>query len=426
MKVVLISRSDLRGGAAVFTFRLMVALRNNGVDAKMLVVEKLSADRSVMSYANYFQDKLNFLLERFEIFIRNGFSRKTLFHVDTAHYGRDISEHHWIKDADYIILNWMNQGALSLRGVKRILELGKPTIWNLHDMWCLTGICHHAYDCNRYTQDCGHCPLLKSNKHNDLSHRVWLSKSQLYRYENLHFVAVSNWIKEKCRQSSLLSQHPVSVIPNSISLSAYQEPKHEGLNQILQDIEKIRQTQSQILAIAAARLDDPVKGLPLLIAALNIFKRKYQTNIHLLLIGSLRDESWLPKIPNDYTFTGPLKPNEVFAVLHHVDVVLSTSHYESFGGTLIEGMLAGCVPVSFDNGGQRDIISHQQTGYLAQYPSTDDFADGIKWALASKISKSVLENTVLSNFGADVVAKKYIKLFDRISHNATTQEGVSR
>lgn len=171
MKVVLISRSDLRGGAAVFTFRLMVALRNNGVDAKMLVVEKLSADRSVMSYANYFQDKLNFLLERFEIFIRNGFSRKTLFHVDTAHYGRDISEHHWIKDADYIILNWMNQGALSLRGVKRILELGKPTIWNLHDMWCLTGICHHAYDCNRYTQDCGHCPLLKSNKHNDLSHR---------------------------------------------------------------------------------------------------------------------------------------------------------------------------------------------------------------------------------------------------------------
>lgn len=37
MRVVIISRSDQTGGAAVVSHRLMLALRAEGVDARMLV-----------------------------------------------------------------------------------------------------------------------------------------------------------------------------------------------------------------------------------------------------------------------------------------------------------------------------------------------------------------------------------------------------
>lgn len=42
MKIVIVNKSDRTGGAAVVSFRLMEALRGIGVDARMLVVEKLT------------------------------------------------------------------------------------------------------------------------------------------------------------------------------------------------------------------------------------------------------------------------------------------------------------------------------------------------------------------------------------------------
>ncbi len=44
LKVTLVSHSDLLGGAAVVTYRLMEALRRHGVDAQMVVYTKLSDD----------------------------------------------------------------------------------------------------------------------------------------------------------------------------------------------------------------------------------------------------------------------------------------------------------------------------------------------------------------------------------------------
>ena len=61
-----------------------------------------------------------------------------------------------------------------IEGVEKIIALGKPVIWTMHDMWCMTGICHHAGDCRGYLKKCGNCPLLgKRGGDNDLSHKIW-------------------------------------------------------------------------------------------------------------------------------------------------------------------------------------------------------------------------------------------------------------
>ncbi len=412
MKIALINKSDSTGGAAIFTYRLMKAFRQSNVDAKLLVVEKLTTDEHVVSYAAPLKDKIAFLAERLQIFLSNRLSRKTLFKVDTGHFGRDISTHPLLREADVIILNWTNQGCLSNAAIRKICQLHKPVLWNMHDMWCATGICHHAYDCTHYHHHCGQCPNLHSASPTDLSHSVWKSKHQLYQqHPNLHFVSVSNWLAQKCELSSLLRSRTVSIIPNTCPISDYTH--HRRSNEELH-----LPTGKKILTLGAARLDDPIKGLPLLIQALKAFITHYPAEVihlHLLLYGDIKDNRLLRQLPIPHTYLGRIPQQQINNILTHTDLVLSTSHYESFGGTLVEALASGCIPVSFNNGGQTDIIDHKLTGYLANYPDTTDFAHGIHWALHANIPRVALHQSAHDKFSPQSVAAKYLSLIAEIN-----------
>ncbi len=94
-----------------------------------------------------------------------------------------LHKHPAVMEADVICLNWVNRGLLSLKEAERITALGKPVVWTMHDMWNMTGICHHAALCDRFSDECGCCPLLGHNgDENDLSRRVQLKKRASLRH----------------------------------------------------------------------------------------------------------------------------------------------------------------------------------------------------------------------------------------------------
>lgn len=410
MKIAIINKSDLNGGAAIVSYRLMNALRKEGIDAKMLVIDKTGNDDNVISYADCVKDKSVFLAERLQIFLQNGFSRENLFKVDTASWGRDISSHPIVKEADVIMLNWINQGALSLDSVEKLCATGKPIIWTMHDMWECTGICHHAYECNRYKTSCGKCMYLCSNNRDDLSHRTWKRKKAVFSAQNLYFVSVSNWLADKCKESSLCRDKDIQVIPNTTNIDEYSCTRQSNAYYNISPGKKI-------IAMGAARLDDPVKGFSILLSALKWLKShkpNIADNIHLLLFGNIRDASLLQELDISFTFLGRIGANKVKDVLAHADVILSTSLYESFGNTLIEGMAAGCIPVTFGNGGQCDIVEHLRTGYIAEYKSYEDFACGIEWAVNADINREFLHNEMEKRFSPTTIVNKYLELIKNI------------
>ncbi len=92
-KILIINKSDSTGGAAVVSRRLMEALRAEGADARMLVVEKLTDSPFVEVAAPPEKEMIPFLAERLKIFLANGLSRKTLFKIDTASDGLPLWEH---------------------------------------------------------------------------------------------------------------------------------------------------------------------------------------------------------------------------------------------------------------------------------------------------------------------------------------------
>ncbi|MBR6489821.1 MAG: glycosyltransferase [Muribaculaceae bacterium] len=408
MKVVLVNHSDMQGGAAIVSLRLVHALQDAGVDARMLVTDKQSDDALVGVMGGKCRNKWNFLAERLGVFTRNGFNRDTLFKIDTGSHGVNIASHPWVKDADVVCLNWINQGTMSLKSIKELAQSGKPIVWTMHDMWNCTGVCHHAYECERYKDHCHTCPLLKKQG-DDLSTTIQNKKRQLYSQADIRFVAVSNWLASKCRESSLMHNSYISVIANAFPVEKF---SFKRLPNADYGIER----DKKVVVMGAARLDDTVKGFDQLIAATRHIAEhnaELAQRLHLLLFGVIKDASLLEKLALPYTHLGVV--DDVARVYAHGDVVLSTSLYETLPGTLIEGQASGCLPVTFGKGGQSDIVEHLKTGYIAEYKDPASVAKGIEWALEANISREFLHSEVERKFSAAKIAQQYIELFDKVT-----------
>ena len=397
MKVLIVNTSEHTGGAAVAANRLMKALINNGVKAKMLVRDKETDSLTVIGMNHHIAAEWYFLYERLQIWICNLFHRKNLFKVSTASTGFDITRLPEFQEADIIHLHWINQGFLSLSSIENILKSRKPVVWTMHDMWEATAICHHAYECTNYQSECHHCPFLYSPGKHDLSNKVFHKKQRLTAYP-IHYVAVSNWLAERAKQSALIGKQPIHVIPNSISPSQF-----SMIN----------------VAFGAARIDDDIKGLSYLLDALRILisERGYKSNdIRLLLFGGIKDESKLNEIPVEYTYFGYVNDHSRMSQIYSAaNVVVSSSLYETFGQTLIEAQLCGCIPVAFNNSGQSDIIHHKEDGYLADYLSAGSLADGMEWAFNARIEPRDQKKGVVRRYAESVVAAQYIHLYQDIS-----------
>lgn len=418
MKIALICKSDSTGGAAVVTFRLMNALRANGMDARMIVTEKKSGSPHVIEAASQNKSLVPFLAERLRIFAGNGFNRKTLFRIDTASDGLPLHRIPFVREADVICLNWVNQGVVSLKGIRKLAALGKPLVWTMHDMWNMTGICHHAGYCQKFLGprgECGDCPLLehKASK-NDLSHKVWQHKRNLYDSVNINFVAVSTWLADTARKSSLMLDSDISVIPNAFDTTTISLPTKTAVSD---------NRDSARIIFGAARIDDPVKNHHTLVEATKILADKYPQEakrLELVTFGSLKDPDALKGVAIRHTHLGRISPEEIRDIYESGSVVVSTSEWETLPGTLIEGQAWGCVPVALDHGGQPDIIDHLSTGYLAPWSDNRKenalrIAEGILWGINNRNSViQIMQHSVIEKFAENTVAEKYIRLFRKL------------
>lgn len=415
-KIVLVNNSDILGGAAIVTFRLMQALRRAGLDARMVVYTKLSDEPKVTAISSRWMRGTAFMLERIGIFLADGLSRENLFKVSTGSFALNVHFHPWVREADIVCLGWFNQGLLGLKGIRKLHAMGKKIVWTLHDMWAMTGICHHALECDHYLNECGCCQFLNGGGNpKDLSHRIWLRKNRLYADVPIHYVTVSSWLEERARNSSLLRDKPIRTIHNPFPIDSYDiAPTHE----LTQTASK---EKTDIIAFGAARIDDPIKGLDEAIDALNYIFDNHPAaagRMFVFFFGNIRDPRRLDRLRISYRHTGFINDQRVIRnILASSKVILSTSLYETLGGTLVEGQAAGALPVCFADDGRRDVVTHKVNGYIARRGDTRDLAEGILWALRSDISRQSLHESVRERFSSDVIARKYIDLFEELCSN---------
>lgn len=405
MKVTLINHSDMLGGASTVTFGLMQALREAGVDARMLVVHKGTGSPYVHLAAPRWRARIPFLAEHLRIWTANRFSRRNLFQVSLATDGLPLSTHPLVEDADVVVLNWINQGMLSLAEIEKIARR-KPVVWTMHDMWNMTGICHHAYSCQNFLTHCRRGPLLgaAAGEH-DASARTFDAKMALYDRVPIHFVAVSHWLADVARRSALLRGRDISVINNPYAVDEL------GFKSTVNRGELGLPWNGRIILFCAARIDDPMKNLPEAVEALNTL---VGTDAVAVFVGACRDPRALDGLRIPHYHLGPVYDRKRLRnIFGYASVVMSSSAFESFGATLLEAQAMGVTPVAPAHDGRADIITDGVTGY-AVGPGIRTLGEALRLALRHPLPAAALR-AAAERYSYPVIARKYIDLFDRIT-----------
>ena len=411
MRILIINTSERTGGAAVAANRLMEALKNNGVKAKMLVRDKETDSLTVCGLSAKWRTQWNFLWERFVIWVHLHFQREHLFEMDIANCGVDITKMPEFEEADVIHLHWVNQGMLSLENIRKILATGKPVVWTMHDIWPATAICHYARGCEAFHTECKNCKLLPGFV--DLANKVWKRKLRMLEGQRVTYVACSKWLAEEARKSALLKGQVVTNIPNAIDTHVFRPLDKQKAREALG-----LPRDKRIILFVSQRVTDPRKGMSYFVDAVRTLADQHpemKENTMVAILGGHAEDVAAQLALPVHALGYVSKPQRIVEVYNSADVFVLPSLEDNLPNTLMEAMACGVPCVGFQVGGIPEMINHQQNGYVAKFRDVDDLAAGIRYVLDeadyAQLSKQCVMK-VAHSYSQQSVANRYLEIYE--------------
>lgn len=415
MRILIVNTSERTGGAAIAAGRLTEALKSHGIKAKMLVRDKQTDRISTVALGGGWKQVRKFVWERVVIWINSHFRRERLFSIDIANTGNDITRLPEFKEADLIHLHWINQGMLSLKVIRKILASGKPVVWTMHDMWPCTGICHHARTCTAFHSECGACPMIYSQKRKDLSTRIFRQKQRLYASGGIHFVTCSHWLEGMAKQSALLANQPVSVIPNPISTTLFHPMKQTEARQKL-----ALPTEGKLILFGSVKLTDKRKGIDYMVEACRLLAKQHpalKEQLALVAVG-MHAAELQPLVPFKVHNMGYVREeHQLVEIYNAADLYVIPSLDENLPNTIMEAMACGTPCVGFPTGGIPEMIDHLKNGYLTKEHSAEQLAEGIYTLLTTPAYESLSHEAVAkvnACYSERSVANQYGQLYAKL------------
>lgn len=367
MKVLHLSTSDTNGGAARAAYRLHNGLRSNGVDSRMLVQNKDSGDDHVYGPNGVIGSVKSRVRPRFDRLPLKRYPDRDPEIFSPAwtpeRRAKQIAKH----NPDIVHLHWVSGGFLR---PETIAQIDVPVVWTLHDMWPFTGGCHYSKSCTKYRTECGSCPHLKSEQANDLANSVWQRKREAWDGSDITIVSPSQWLGEQARESSLLGEMQIEVIPNCLDMDLFRpRDRTEGLQHF--DLE-----DDKHYILFGAAYETSRKGGDLFLKALKELGGR--PDIVALCFGKtdIKEE-----FPVPVCHLGELAEDELRLLYSMADLTVVPSREDNLPNIAVESSASGTPCVAFDVGGLPDIVKHHETGYLADPFDATDLSDGIKWVL---------------------------------------------
>lgn len=414
MKIVHINTYDGNGGAGRACLRLSRALKKQGIDSAVWVGYKFGSNPDVQSFSSRGFSKaiaaLGIILERL---VSSFVSKPLRIPFSVPLWGQNLTETDALKNADIIHIHWINHAFLSPRYLRKLSRLNKPIVWTFHDSNAFTGGCHVRYSCDHFENECGNCPILKNSHSQDLSHKIWKSKSRAYQYLNFEIVAPSRWMADSVKRSKLMRGRAVNVIPNTLETDIF-KPYDKAL---ARKVLGIPENKFIMLSGFMPSRKDLHKGTSYLLEALQLLKDEQLNDAELIVFGN-RDEKRLTEFPVKTNFLGTISNDEKLAICYSAaDVFITPSLEDNLPYTVMECLSCATPVVAFTTGGIPDMVDHKVNGYLAEYKSSHDLARGIVWVYNHTDRKSLNESgraTVEQKFDENTIARHHIELYRKI------------
>lgn len=306
-----------------------------------------------------------------------------------------------VKQKSIYNLHWIN-GLYTRKGLKRLVEESNfPVYWTIHDMSPFTGGCHHNLGCNSFKADCSGCPQVRPVFQNQVQNSMSKMRDQIQVYEQIKYIAPSNWIKKTASESLLLRNAEIEIIPNPVSteIAMFSETLKPGSDEVFHS--------DLHLAIVANNLSDPNKQVDQTLRALLGLQ-----NCKVKLIGN-NGNHFVEKYSQFVTCTGPLQAREISQTLSKADALIVMSIAENAPLVIAEAGMLGLPTIVLKGNGADEMITDQVNGFIVR-----DFEDLhlLSNQLVSnrgKLNEMKVEvkKSANSMYSPKVVAEKYLRFY---------------
>ena len=411
MRVLIVSYSDLAGGAARGAYRLHECLLGAGIDSRMLVQWKTGTDDRVVAHRPWLSRlapkayrKVRSRLETLPLRWYPDRPPSTVFTSAWMPSGI-VSAINRLRP-DIVHFHWVGWGMLRIEDLPRIRA---PIVWTLHDMWLFTGGCHYDQECGKYVDTCGACPMLGSRREHDLSRWNWTRKRRAFDgIDSLTVIGLSRWLADCASRSSLFAGRDVVNLPN---------PLDTGFFRLVDRLAARRKhglplDKKLILFGATDSTGDPRKGFDKLVAAL---ERLDEPDAELVVFGGRRGLEHLPF--RSHVLVDFIPDADLVELYAAADVMVVPSLQENLAATIMEPLACGTPVVAFGIGGNVDMIDHESNGFIARPFDIDDLASCIRRVLRHPDPDALrreARSKVERSYAYPVMGQAYRGLYERI------------
>jgi glycosyltransferase involved in cell wall biosynthesis len=402
-KVLHVSFSDRRGGAAIAAERLVRAQRAAGMAAEMLVLRKFGEGDFVrpadglgialrVRVASAIARRAGDALCR----ISPGATRSIAL-VPTG-IGAQVNR----IAPDIVHWHWVGGEMISLAEMARVKA---PGVWTLHDQWAFCGAEHYASD-ERFAEG------YATSRPFDVDAWTFRRKQAAWRDWRPHLVCPSNWMARELRKSLLMGRLPSAVIPNTLDTNCFVPNDRQSAR-----AEFALPARGKVVMFGAdGGTRDPRKGFDLLVSALEHVAQAEREKIVLVTFGGRAPaESQLCGMR--HIEVGQLREAGSLARLYSAaDVFIAPSRQDNLPNTLLEAQACGTPCVAFRIGGMEDIVSEQHHGRLIAPFNVEEMAKAIVEAPAGTDINARLPIRVdaVKRFGQHRIAQLHRELYSRL------------
>ena len=415
MKLKIISYSAKKGGAAKAARNFLYLIAEEPQYHPSLISVSGKLENNVFKKASTYSILWHFfkmLVSRFfTYFNRSKSIVKYSLNLFSSNYVLGQLELDSNED-EIVHINWVNNDTISLFKLKSLFENNyKKIMLTLHDEWFYCATEHYAnIDAKSY---------IYGYKNNDgLINRFVYELKRKIDFDKIIITVPSQWMYDRAKQSYLLKHADIHILPNMIDTDVYNYSESFRLNRF----EHLGVSpDSFIIGFGAVSGGaNPLKGFDLLCESLSQLFESNSEKEHIVLLtfGSdvidKRVQSFGCKVINLGFISDAAKMAMVYNL---IDVMIVPSRAESFGQVAAESLACHTPVIAFNYSGIQDIIQHQKSGLLAEPFSVDSLTKNIQHMMSMSDEERMNfgvygRQYVISNFGKEVILKKYLKLLD--------------
>ncbi|MDX6506935.1 MAG: hypothetical protein QOG06_1579, partial [Gaiellaceae bacterium] len=236
----------------------------------------------------------------------------------------------------------------------------------------------------------------------DTTALLWRLKRRVYARSRLTLIVPSRWMLELVRASPLLSRFDVHRIPHGIDTKLFTPlPKNDARRALGLP------TDRQVVLFSATELNEPRKGLHLLVQALTGMAEPPL----LALAGGGEPPRGVDARP-----LGLIEDDRVLAQAYAAaDVLAVPTVADALTQTAIESIACGTPCVSFDRGGVTDVVAHGDTGYQARFGDTADLARGLRAVLDDADGFGPrCRRAAEEQYSIELQVRRYLEVYERL------------